>query len=80
MNGFEFLKELRADERFRGSVVFVLSSSDADLDIYRAYDQCVAGYMVKTIVGSQFSQIAKMLIEYSETIRFGEATPRPVSQ
>jgi len=69
MNGFEFLGELRADPGFRGSVVFVLSTSDAEGDISRAYEQCIAGYMVKTIVGSQFSQIAKMLVEYSETIR-----------
>jgi CheY-like chemotaxis protein len=69
MNGFEFLGELRADSRFRGTVVFVLSTSDAEMDISRAYEQCIAGYMVKTIVGSQFSQIAKMLIEYAETIR-----------
>jgi CheY-like chemotaxis protein len=69
MNGFEFLEELRADPGFRGSVVFVLSTSDAEGDISRAYEQCVAGYMVKTIVGSQFSQIAKMLVEYAETIR-----------
>jgi CheY-like chemotaxis protein len=69
MNGFEFLEELRADPGFRGSVVFVLSTSDAEGDISRAYEQCVAGYMVKTIVGSQFSQIAKMLVKYAETIR-----------
>jgi CheY-like chemotaxis protein len=68
MNGFEFLGELRADPRFRGTVVFVLSTSDAELDISRAYEQCIAGYMVKTIVGSQSSQIAKMLIDYSQTI------------
>ena len=69
MNGFEFLGELRADSKFRGSVVFVLSTSDAETDISRAYEQCIAGYMVKTIVGSQFSQISRMLIEYAETIR-----------
>jgi CheY-like chemotaxis protein len=69
MNGFEFLDELRADPRLRGSVVFVLSSSDAELDIVRAYDNFVAGYMVKTVVGSQFSQVAKMLMEYTQTVR-----------
>jgi CheY-like chemotaxis protein len=69
MNGFEFLDELRADPGLRGSVVFVLSSSDAELDIVRAYDNFVAGYMVKTVVGSQFSQVAKMLMEYTQTVR-----------
>jgi CheY-like chemotaxis protein len=69
MNGFEFLDELRADPRLRGSVVFVLSSSDAEPDIVRAYDNFVAGYMVKTVVGSQFSQVAKMLMEYTQTVR-----------
>jgi len=62
-------KVLRVDSRFRGSVAFVLSTSDAETDISRAYEQCVAGYMVKTLVGSQFSQIAKLLVEDAETIR-----------
>jgi len=69
MNGFEFLGEIRADPGVRGTVVFVLSTSDAEWDITRAYEQCIAGYMVKSLVGSQFSQIAKMLVDYSETVR-----------
>jgi CheY-like chemotaxis protein len=69
LNGWDVLSSLKTDSRFRGSIVFVLSTSDAETDISRAYEQCIAGYMVKTIVGSQFSQIARMLIEYAETIR-----------
>jgi CheY-like chemotaxis protein len=68
MNGFEFLNELRADPQLRGSVVFILSTSDAELDVARAYENCVAGYMVKSIPGTQYSQIAKMLVEYSQTV------------
>ena len=69
MNGFEFLGELRSDPMLRSSVVFVLSTSDAEPDINRAYENCIAGYMIKTVVGTQYAQVARMLIEYSQTVR-----------
>jgi CheY-like chemotaxis protein len=68
MNGFEFLEALRADAELRDSVVFVLSTSDADADRSRAYHELVAGYMVKSAVGPQFSKLAKLLKQYTETI------------
>lgn len=68
MNGFEFLEALRADAELRESVVFVLSTSDADADRSRAYHELVAGYMVKSAIGPQFSKLAKFLKQYTETI------------
>jgi CheY-like chemotaxis protein len=70
MNGFEFLRELRADEQLRNTVVFVLTTSGADSDRARAYREHIAGYMVKSEVGPQFGGLARFLTEYRAAIRF----------
>jgi CheY-like chemotaxis protein len=68
MNGFEFLKELRADAKLRNTSVFVLTTSDADSDKVRAYQSCIAGFMVKSDVGPQYSKLAAMLIGYTGAV------------
>ena len=64
MNGFEFLQELRSDEDLRETVVFVLTTSGAETDRARAYRENIAGYMVKSAIGPQFSGLARFLTEY----------------
>jgi CheY-like chemotaxis protein len=68
MNGFEFLREVRSDPKLTGLVVFVLTTSDADIDRSRAYQEHVAGYMVKSAVGPQFRRLASLLDEYSNAV------------
>ncbi|WP_374489608.1 response regulator [Zoogloea sp.] len=68
MNGFEFLAELRDDPALRATVVFVLTTSDSDTDRTRAYHQCIAGYMVKSSVGPQFSHLVRLLETYHAAI------------
>lgn len=68
MNGLEFLEALRADRELRDSLVFVLTSSDAEQDRTRAYQELVAGYMVKSAVGPQFSKLARFLEQFSDTM------------
>jgi CheY-like chemotaxis protein len=70
MNGFEFLRELRSDSELRGTVVFILTTSGAETDRARAYKEIIAGYMVKSAVGPQFSGLARFLTEYRWAIRF----------
>jgi len=72
MNGFEFLGALRADERVRESVVFVLTTSEAYTDRVRAYDEYIAGYMLKSSVGPQFATLARLLSEYSQAVTLPE--------
>jgi len=72
MNGFEFLKELRADPDLCGTVVFVLTTSDIQADRVRAYQGSIAGYIVKSGVGPQCSGLARFLTEYRETVRLPE--------
>ncbi len=47
MNGHEFLNAIRGDESLSRLVVFVLTSSRHERDIHQAYEQHVAGYIVK---------------------------------
>ncbi|MCG8357417.1 MAG: response regulator [Kiloniellales bacterium] len=68
MNGFEFLQELRADDLLSNSVVFVLTTSDSDVDKSRAYQDHVAGYMVKASVGPQFMKLAQLLKDYRDAV------------
>lgn len=68
MDGFEFLKEVRNDAELRASVIFVLTTSDADSDRMRAYYENIAGYMVKSAVGPQFAKLASLLNDYRNTV------------
>lgn len=64
MNGLEFLEELRADPALKSSVVFVLTTSDEDRDIAAAYQQQVAGYILKSNVGPDFLRVLDLLGAY----------------
>ena len=64
MNGIEFLEHLRSDERLSDSIVFVLTTSDADRDRWAAYEKHVAGYILKSNVGEGFVKLISMLEHY----------------
>jgi CheY-like chemotaxis protein len=68
MSGLEFLRALRADDRLRATVVFVLSTSDSGADRAGAYRECVAGYLVKSGLGPQLRGLARLLTEYRESV------------
>lgn len=68
MGGIEFLEEIRNDTRLKDSIVFVLTTSEAEVDKVAAYDQCVAGYMVKSRVGEDFLRLTEMLECYWRVI------------
>ena len=68
MDGFEFLHTIRNDQLLRSVVVFVLTTSSSDLDRTKAYNENIAGYMVKNSVGAQFSKLFKLLSDYIETV------------
>ena len=70
MNGFEFLDALRADQELRSTVVFILSTSNSDFDRSRAYQEHVAGFMVKSALGPQFSKLANFLKAYHDTVSY----------
>lgn len=69
MNGIEFLQELREDAELKDEVVFVLTTSDDDNDRCRAYEENIAGYMVKSCLGPQFAKLVHLLQSYHSAVR-----------
>jgi CheY-like chemotaxis protein len=69
MDGFEFLRQLRADPDLNDEVVFVLTTSNSDADRVRAYHEHIAGYMVKSAIGPQLSRLASLMISYRTAVR-----------
>jgi CheY-like chemotaxis protein len=64
MGGLEFLQEIRDRPELRDSVVFVLTTSNADEDRVSAYRQHVAGYCLKSNVGPDFLHLTSLLKSY----------------
>ena len=62
------MQSMRADPELRGTVAFILTTSAADSDRAKAYQQCIAGYIVKSAVGPQFSGLARFLTEYHSAV------------
>ena len=64
MNGLEFLHELRADPELQVIPVIVLTTSDEDRDRIEAYHLNVAGYILKPVTFSKFSEVMLTLNKY----------------
>ncbi len=61
MDGRELLREIRGDDSISDTTVFVLTTSQADEDIFETYRLHVAGYMTKDNVGEEFEDLVGML-------------------
>jgi len=70
MNGLEFLQVLRSDPCLKQSVVFILTTSDRDEDKRAAYNQQVAGYLLKSKVGTNFEPLIGLFNFYQQTVEF----------
>ena len=70
MDGIEFLQNLRKNETLRDSIVFVLTTSDDDRDKVLAYDQNIAGYILKSNVGTDFVNLVTMLEHFWRYVEF----------
>ncbi len=57
MNGLEFIAALRADPELAASVVYVLTTSEAEEDREAAKRLGVAGYGVKSEIGEDFLRV-----------------------
>lgn len=64
MSGLEFLQALRDDPQLTGTVVFVLTTSESENDIAAAYQQHVAGYIVKNAMQERFLHLTTLLDNY----------------
>ena len=75
MDGHEFLEELRADDSIKDSIVFVLSTSQADNDRFKAYEKNVAGYIYKTSMIEDFLTSIRMLRYFTLSVEFPKDRP-----
>lgn len=64
MNGIEFLRKLRMDEKLRSLPVIVLTTSNEDKDKVEAYNLNVAGYILKPVTFSNFVEVMSTLNKY----------------
>ena len=72
MNGLECIKEIRNDAQLKDAIIFVMTTSSHETDIYEAYNLNVAGYMVKSDIGKHFFDAINMLDNYFQAIVFHE--------
>jgi CheY-like chemotaxis protein len=70
MDGITFLQALRQDPDLHTSPVFVLTTSDDDRDKVAAYNQHIAGYLLKTQAGYDFLQIVQLVEQFVLTVQF----------
>jgi CheY-like chemotaxis protein len=70
MDGIEFLKELRQDEELKKSIVFIMTTSDANEDKLKAYNLGVAGYILKSNPANAFLEAAALLETYCRVVEF----------
>lgn len=64
MNGFEFLKEVKADDALKRIPIIVLTTSDVDQNVLDSFNLGVAGYIVKPVDYKQFVEAMKMINMY----------------
>lgn len=64
MTGHEFLRELRSDPELCDAVVFVLTTSSLDRDVFDSYQLNVAGYITKELAGQRFLEVVSQLSGY----------------
>ena len=70
MDGIEFLKELRNDEDLKKSIVFIMTTSDADEDKVKSYNLGVAGYILKSNPANAFLEATALLGTYWRVVEF----------
>lgn len=68
MNGIECLTKIRTDPELKDSIIFMMTTSADEQDKYEAYNLNVAGYMVKSDLGTSFIRAVNMLDHYFNAI------------
>jgi CheY-like chemotaxis protein len=72
MNGIELLRKIRQSEQLRDSIVFALTTSSDEQDKIDAYDLNVAGYMLKTDMGTSFTRAIELIDNFWRVVEFPE--------
>lgn len=69
MNGYEFLKEIRKDEKYKLMNVVVLTTSEAEEDLVKSYELGISGYIVKPVDTGKFVEAVASVNAYWECCR-----------
>lgn len=64
VNGLEFLKLLKSNEKTKYTPVVVFSSSNEETDRLKSYHLGVNSYLVKPLDADMFSQYVKQILNY----------------
>lgn len=70
MNGIEFLRALREDPALKRAIVFVLTTSEREEDKMEAYNENVAGYIIKNRAGEDFLRVIQLLQSFWRIVEF----------
>jgi CheY-like chemotaxis protein len=70
MNGIELLRKIRDSAEHRDSIVFMLTTSNDEQDKIDAYDLNVAGYMLKSDMGTSFTRAISLIENYWKVVEF----------
>lgn len=68
MDGLEVLEVIRNDPKLKSMVIFVLSTSSNPIDIRKAYQQGIAGYLVKSEQGNRYEKLKDLVQSYSNAV------------
>lgn len=68
MNGLEMLRTLRDDDALSDSVVFMVTTSIQQEEIREAYKNHVAGFITKSKLNQNFSQLVLFFQQYCQLI------------
>lgn len=71
INGHELIEDIRATPAIENSVIFVLSTSDLEADMQRAYRNKVAGYFIKDEAGASLKAAVEMVKHYRLAVGAG---------
>lgn len=70
MSGIEFLTILRSDPYFKDVSVFIISSSNEDVDKISAHKLNVSGYILKPLSGNEFANKVDVLNNFWQLCEF----------
>lgn len=75
MNGHEFLDQIRRDDELKDSTVFMLTTSESEVDKNAAVNRRVAGYVVKQCAGEEFRDLVHLLDGYWRIVEMPDRGP-----
>ncbi len=72
MNGLEVLSEIKKDEKLRKIPVVVLTVSESEADMIRAYDSGASAYLQKPTHPEDFEKLLNTVWEYWRVVKLPE--------